>query len=47
VNAVLVHLGDINKITFQAKMDLELNLAFFIQNLHAYMNMASAVYVLK
>jgi len=35
VNAVVVHLGDINKISVQAKMDLELNLAFFIRNLHA------------
>lgn len=28
--AVVVHLGDIKKILVQAKMDLELNLAFFI-----------------
>ena len=35
MNAVVVHLGDINKISVQAKMDLELNLAFFIRNLHA------------
>lgn len=30
MNAVVVHLGDINKISVPAKMDLELNLAFFI-----------------
>lgn len=35
MNAVVVHLGDINRILVQVKMDLELNLVFFTRNLHA------------
>lgn len=35
MNAVVVHLGDINRISVQAKMDLELNLIFFMRNLRA------------